>query len=105
MRAGPLRCDYDGRRPPRLTRACWLLARAGYRVRWWSERRSPGGKGWHVEIETVPAVRSAVEVVALQAVLGSDPAREACNVTRARQVERGEVDRYWSRRWNVLYIG
>lgn len=100
-----LRCDYDGKRPPPLVRVCWLLARAGYRVQSLSERRSPGGQGWHVEVALTPAPRTCVEVVALQAVLGSDPAREACNVTRARMVDTKQVSRFWARRWNVLYQG
>ena len=102
---GPLRLDYDGRRPPKLTRAAWLLGRAGYRLDWWSECRSPGGKGWHVEAGLRPRPRTCVELVALQAVLGSDPAREACNVTRARMVDRRAVSPWWARRWNVLYVG
>ena len=98
-----VRCDYDRRRPPALERVIWLLARAGYRLRWWSECRSPSGTGWHVECAVTPTPRSCLEVVALQLVLGSDVAREACNLTRARQVDTKRVRGWWARRWNVLY--
>lgn len=99
-----LRLDLDGgRRPLGLARVCWLLRRASLRPVWLSQRRSPGGKGWHVEVQVRPAPRTAMEVTALQAALGSDPAREACNVNRARMVDRGKVSRWWRHRWNVLY--
>lgn len=100
-----LRLDVDRRAPLPLGRMVWLLARAGYRLRWVSQRRSPSGRGWHVEALTRPAIRSCVEVAALQAVLGSDPARESCNVHRARMVDSGRVTGWWASRWNVLYRG
>jgi hypothetical protein len=99
-----LRIDIDrGRRPLTIGRLCWLLRRSGYRVGWYSQTRSPSGHGWHLEIQTVPDVASAVEVTALQVICGSDSAREACNLTRARRVDAGTLDPYWRRRWNVLY--
>lgn len=101
-----VRLDVDApRRPLTVGRLTWLLRRAGYRVEWLSQRRSPGGKGWHLEAALHPLPRSAVEVTALQAILGSDVAREACNLQRAKLVDRSQVSSFWRKRWNVLYSG
>lgn len=78
------------------------LARAGYRITLMSEARSPSGKGWHITLDLKPKPSSAMEVVALQAVLGGDPWREAMQITRARAFTRC---RPWMREmWNVLYL-
>lgn len=99
-----LRVDIDaGRRLLSLHRITWLLRRAGYRLQWLSQTRSPSGTGWHLEAQVSPMPRRAVEVVALQVLLGSDPAREACNLQRARLVDAGRVPIFWRKRWNVLY--
>lgn len=99
-----LRCDYDeGVCPPTDGRVYRLLKRAGYGVERTEWYRSPSGKGWHLVVDTDPLPGSEMEVVALQAVLGSDPLREACNVMRARNV--GRVGPFWRTRWNVLYRG
>ena len=78
-----------------------LLARAGYAVQALMWRRSPGGKGLHVVIETSPQPTSAMEVVALQAILGSDPWREMLQVERARGYEASPS--HMKDAWNVLY--
>lgn len=80
-----------------------LLRRAGYRPLWLRQERSGSGKGWHLIVETKPEIKTPMEVVALQAILGSDPWREACNVQRVRNLDR--VPRAWRERdrWNVLY--
>lgn len=103
-----LKLDYDTRRLPGLGRirsylglVLMRLRRAGYRPLWLMQKRSPSGKGWHVMIEVEPRPRRREEVVALQAILGSDPQREACNLWRARQ--GGRVGRFWRERFNVLY--
>ena len=84
-----------------------LLDRAGYQIveRW--KRRSGSGKGWHVYVMLDRAVSSPMEMVALQAVLGSDRYREACNVQRVRTIEHLSPDMraYWEPRWNVFYEG
>lgn len=97
-----LRLDVDrGRRLTSVVRLMWLLRRAGYHPVYLMQTRSPGGKGWHLEIQTRPPIRNRFELVALQAILGSDVAREACNLTRARMVPH--LSAYWRDRWNVLY--
>lgn len=86
---------------PTVTELARKLHRAGYRVLWWWERRSPSGKGWHLCFKLRPAPRTPQEVVALQALLGSDPYREACNLRRANLYR--SVPAYMRDRWNVLY--
>lgn len=102
---GILKLDYDaGDRVPSVGEICWLLARAGKRAVWLRQRRSKSGKGWHVTLQLSPRPRTCMEVVALQAVLGSDVRREACNVNRARMVDSRRVPAFWRKRWNVLYV-
>lgn len=97
-----LRVDIDaGNNIVPVPRMCWLLRRAGYRVVWYSQVRSPSGKGWHLEIRVKPRPRSYVVVTALQLLLGSDPFREACNMNRAQIAPA--LPAYWQDRWNVLY--
>lgn len=95
-----LKLDVDAGMPrPSLARLCGLCRRAGYTVEAVGERRSPGGRGWHLTITVSPRPRSLVEIVALQAILGSDPWREAVTLYRARtawDVESREMA-------NVLY--
>lgn len=87
----------------RVASMCWLLHRAGFALVTLKQSRSPSGRGWHVELEVTPEP-TPLEVVALQAILGSDRGREACNLHRARMVVSGRVrSKYWRERWNVLY--
>ena len=87
---------------PRLSRLTRLTRRAGYRVTALSQTRSPSGKGWHLVL-TVQPRPSPLATVALQAILGSDKGREACNLYRVNRVMTGQVSAWWARRWNVLY--
>lgn len=99
-----LRIDVDkGKRPLTLETVSRRLQRAGFRLCWLSQAASPSRGGWHIEIGVSPVPRSAVLVTALQAILGSDPAREACNLQRARMVDGKAVPCWWRERWNVLY--
>lgn len=100
-----LRVDVDAPRPVPLVELIDRLRRASRRLVWLSQVRSPGGKGWHLEACVTPRPRSAMEVVALQLLLGSDPHREAYNVNRARHVDAGHVPPFWRSpaAWNVLY--
>lgn len=61
------------------------LGRAGYDVVATCFERSTNG--WHGKVELEPAPGSPMEIIALQAVCGSDPMRESCNVNRAREVQ------------------
>lgn len=96
-----VKLDIDGHRRPSMSDLARKLGRAGYRVEWMSECRSPRGRGWHLQLRLRPRPTTAEEVVALQAILGSDLLREACNLHRARMLPK--VTPFWRRRWNVLY--
>lgn len=99
-----IKLDYDAERlssellEQRAERACVTIRSV-------TIRKSPSGRGWHVELEVSPAPSSAMEAVALQLLFGSDPLREAYNINRARKVDRGNVPAFWRGRWNVLYRG
>lgn len=86
-----------------LQHMCQLLARGGRRLLWMRQERSASGKGWHLTLRLTPPCSGPMEVVAWQAILGSDRYREACNVLRVRALKY--VSRYWRERWNVLYDG
>lgn len=55
-------------------------------------------RGWHVTVRIGRTIPPAL-VVAAQAILGSDPAREAFNAMRVQSAPKG----FWGERWNVLY--
>jgi hypothetical protein len=96
-----VKLDIDSTELPSLEPMMLKLRRAGYQVRWLSQRRSPSGSGWHLCLKLKPCPRTAIEVVAVQAILGSDAYREACNLHRAKMIAK--VSPYWRDRWNVLY--
>ena len=90
--------DIDGRLPAtmheRLTRTLRLWRWPVEAIRYDRTKR-----GWHVII----AVRKrlcALTMVAAQAILGSDPKREAFNLIRVRQLR---VSGRRAHPWNVLY--
>lgn len=102
-----LRLDHDPYCPPLTMRELLKRARrANVRIVELIERRSPSGRGCHRIVKIRPAPRSAMQVVALQLLFGSDPYREAYLYNRARLVDARRVGRYWrkSDSWNVLYI-
>lgn len=94
-------CDADDR----LLSLATLTRRlrfANKRPLWLAQERSRSGRGWHLWLAVTP-VCTPMETVALQAVCGSDLAREANNVLRVNQLPH--VSRYWRTRWNVFYQG
>lgn len=56
--------------------------------------------GWHVAIQ-VSETLSPAQVVAVQAICGSDWRREAFCLNKTRKLHR--CPRFWRDRWNVLY--
>jgi hypothetical protein len=78
------------------------LKRAGYAVTAWSFE--PSTNGWHAKVELDPPPTSPLEIVALQAVCGSDPSREACNVQRARELENMDVRALLMRLRRALWL-
>lgn len=98
-----LKLDVDRPRPLPYWRVWWLARLCGWHVEWISHRRTPGRGYWHIEVGLTDALR-AVEVVAAQAILGSDRNREAFNLVRARMIEYDrDVPRYWRQNYNVLF--
>ncbi len=77
--------------------------RANLRLVALGERRSPSGRGWHRWVIVRPAPRTAVAVVSLQLLFGSDPLREAYCYNRAVRVDAKQVSRYFRDNFDVLY--
>lgn len=97
-----VKLDIDkGMHRPTLYELQRTLGRAGYKINWMMEKSSPSRTGFHIVLSIRPKPKTATEVTALQAILGSDPNREACNLFRAKQWRK--LDRFWRDRWNVLY--
>lgn len=94
-----VKLDWDRPAFPDLGRIVRLCQRSGYRVCGIGSRPSPGGKGWHLWIVTTPKPKSLQEVVALQAILGSDPWREAVTLYRVNRATTRDLRRMA----NVLY--
>jgi hypothetical protein len=97
-----LRLDWDaGVAPLTLSEIVARLRRAGYRPLALGQCPSPGRKGTHAWVVIQPGCRTPAQVVALQAILGSDPYREASNLFRAGKLAKVPAEqRKW---WNVLY--
>jgi hypothetical protein len=85
--------------------------REGQRIWGTTTRRRPAppvggakcGLVTHSNTTHVGRTFSALELVALQLLFGSDPLREACNLTRARLVDTRRVSAWWRARWNTFY--
>ena len=79
-----VKLDFDVAKEPDMEPIWQLLRRAGYTAVDVLVKRSPSKRGWHMLLVLDPRPRTAMEVVAIQAVLGSDPQREAMQLARAR---------------------
>lgn len=98
-----LKLDYDRPRLPaatyrRIVSVCrWLRLRPELLV----ARRTV--RGWHVKVRARGSLSPAA-LVAVQAILGSDPGRETFNLIRARALRR--APRTWRNPalWNVLFL-
>ncbi len=95
-----LRLDYDR---PRLPARCFAQAMSA--LRWLRLRPvvvvyDRTERGWHVKVALTRRCAPLV-VVALQAVLGSDPRREVFNLLRARALPR--VPAEFRNRYSVLF--
>lgn len=93
--------DFDRRRTPRL-RPIWSVCRiVGLRPLWIEHRRTR--RGWHVIVQLNDRLQPA-ELVALQAVMRSDPRRETLNLCRVLGMRRSPIrSAFWRKRWNLLY--
>lgn len=98
-----IKLDYDGAVDQEEIKTYWssLLSRMGREYAGYTSVPSPSGTGRHVTIDLTQPPRSPIEVVAIQAILGSDPYREAMNLRRA--LVYFELDPEVRDTWNVLY--
>lgn len=96
-----VKLDIDSKNAPDLRTLVQKCHRASVAINWLSQQRSPSGKGWHLVLSVSPRPRTAMEVVALQAVLGGDVWREATQITRARNWTKAPA--FMRSMWNVLY--
>lgn len=97
-RADTTLCDYDGPMPRDICERVWRLAGIlEARPRWIRQDRSK--RGWHLIVRWNRQFTPA-ELTAMQAILGSDPAREALNLRRTLAgVDTPEQKKFW----NILY--
>ncbi|MFA6118271.1 MAG: hypothetical protein WC729_30070 [Sphingomonas sp.] len=96
-----LKLDYDGAKlPPVEMRAQALCAVLYVRVTLIHYARTR--RGWHVVICLARRI-SAPQIVAVQAIMGSDPMRELFNLARVRSLPRQHPCMRRDDNWNVLY--
>lgn len=95
-----LRLDYDRARLPRDSYRRIVAALRWLRLRPLAVVYRKTARGWHVKI-AVGRRCSPLVVVALQAILGSDPKRETFNLVRARTLPRASPE--WRNRYSVLF--
>lgn len=91
-------CDFDNKVPPTPPIQS-LVHTLGLRLLW--ERWDRTRRGWHLVVKIAQKLTQA-EIVAAQAILGSDPARERLNLCRAISI-RLHPSKFWEKRVNVLY--
>jgi hypothetical protein len=94
-----IKLDYDGDMPKCFAaRLAWVCNTVGVPVEYYRCDRTRNG--WHVTVRVARRI-NALSVVALQAIMGSDPRREAFNLMRVRNLR--SVAPFWRGRWNVFY--
>jgi len=96
--------DLDARRfpPGWLDRLAWCARLWRWRPE--AVRCDRTARGFHVVVTAIAPERTTdLHVVAAQAILGSDPRREAFNLARVHHIALGNVPPFWRARWNVLY--
>jgi antitoxin (DNA-binding transcriptional repressor) of toxin-antitoxin stability system len=94
-----VKIDIDGNVPKDFAeRLRWTMMTLGLRVDWWNIFRTR--RGWHIEV-AVKGRLNVARIVAIQAILGSDPRRETFNL--ARTAGWRYLDHYARSRWNVLF--
>lgn len=88
--------DFDGPKAIGMLNLFGICRLVGLRPIWTQYRRTK--RGWHCIIRFHEPLLPA-EIVALQAVCGSDPKREALNLARVRSC----YNHHGKKRWNILY--
>lgn len=95
-----LRLDYDRARLPRDVYSRMVNALRWLRLRPVALVYRRTARGWHVKVALSRRI-NPLSVVALQALLGSDPKRETFNLLRARALRRAPPE--WRNRFSVLF--
>jgi len=90
-------CDYDTPRCPSMWEINRVFHILDIRPEWIRFDRTR--HGWHMIIQLRKPLEKCA-LVALQAILGSDPRRETLNLMRALSVR---MSAFAARRWNVLF--
>jgi len=90
--------DYDTDTPPGLPDIIGILRIVGVTAKTIMYHRTK--RGYHIALVLYEHLKP-VELIALQAILGSDQMREALNLMRAVRVHK--VSKYWQNRSNILY--
>jgi len=93
-----LLCDFDSTDIP-CPLVNSLVHTCGLKVRWqrWDRTR----RGWHLIIKLRQHLTDG-EIIACQAILGSDSARERLNIARAMSI-RLHPSKFWKPRINILF--
>ena len=94
--------DCDNRKAPsfRALAGRFQIFKGAFSVRCISYSRTM--RGWHIVAE-VDIKLTPPEIIALQAIMGSDVKREAMNMTRWLGMRGKRVDKFWLSRWNLLF--
>lgn len=92
--------DFDKRNPINLLRLRHAMCLCKLRVGWVRYDRT--NRGWHVIVRLRQSVHP-LEIVALQAVLGSDPEREKFNLARVMENQRRGASAWKASRTNILF--
>jgi hypothetical protein len=100
QRNDELRLDYDSTATPQLRNVWRLLRLCQLRVCFIRHDRTR--RGWHATIRIRENLSSA-EIVACQAVLGSDAGRELLNIMRVMSIRKSGCDNFSLARWNLLF--
>lgn len=87
-------CDYDNGPAPGIPAVHRVMDTLGLRVR--AVEYAKTRRGWHMVIALREQL-SPAETTALQAILGSDPARETFNLARVRSGKTSD------QAWNILF--
>lgn len=95
-----LMLDFDRRRTPKMGGLFVLLRMCGLRVKHICDTRSR--RGWH-RVITLTETLGKFEIIAIQALAGSDRRREGLNLMRALRSRECGMSRFQESRWNILY--
>lgn len=93
--------DFDFRRTPSFLPIFTQLRMCGLHVQYMRDDRTR--KGWHRIIKIRERLSSA-ELVALQAICGSDRRREGLNLMRVLRSSKCGMSAFERDRWNLLYL-